>query len=160
MKNRSIIFFVVVIIIAIIVLFIVKSNSAKTVTNDNLHDDRVKGASTQDEVLQEEKDGINKTISTEEAKALIAGNQGNKELAILDVRTQEEFFKGHIDGAQNLDFYDSFELKISKLNKNRTYLIYCQSGNRSNAAMSAFKQLGFKEVYELDGGYNVWQEKL
>lgn len=158
MKNRSIIFFVVVIIIAIIVLFIVKSNSAKTLTNDNLHDDRVKGVSTQDQTSQEANDGIYKTISTEEAKSLIVENQGNINFVILDIRTPEEFAEGHIDGAQNVDFYDSFEPEITKLDKNRTYLIYCRSGNRSNTANDIFKQLGFKEVYELDGGYNAWQE--
>lgn len=158
MKNRSVVFVVVGIIIVTIVLFIVKSNSAKTVTNDNLSDDRVKGVSTQDQISQEANDGIYKTISTEEAKSLITENQGNINFVILDIRTPEEFTEGHIDGAQNVDYYDSFDSEITKLDKNRAYLIYCRSGNRSNMAKDIFKQLGFKEIYELDGGYNLWQE--
>jgi rhodanese-related sulfurtransferase len=158
MKNRLIISVVVGLIIVIIVLLIIKTYSVNKAINDNSFDDRVKGVSTQDEVLYEENEGIYKIISTEEAKSLIAENQGNINFVILDIRTPEEFVEGHIDGAQNVDFYDSFESEITKLDKNRAYLIYCRSGNRSNIAKDIFQQMGFKEIYELDGGYNLWQE--
>ena len=49
----------------------------------------------------------------------------------LDIRTQEEFEKFHLDGAINLDFYnESYREDLDKLDKSRTYLTYCRSGRR------------------------------
>lgn len=78
-------------------------------------------------------------------------------IQIIDVRTAEEFNSGSIEGAINIDYYKSdFKTQISQLNKNKTYLIYCRSGHRGGLALPIFEELGFNEVYNLDGGYNVW----
>jgi len=72
---------------------------------------------------------------------------------VIDVRTAEEYQSGHLKGATIIDFRGSdFVDKINKLDKKRTYLLYCRSGNRSGQAMAIFKQNGFTSVYNQQGG--------
>lgn len=95
-----------------------------------------------------------KSISAGEVKKLVAQKNHDENFCILDVRTEEEFLNGKIEGAINLDFYaPDFLEELGKLDKNKIYLIYCRSGSRSKAVLSLMKQLGFVCVYELDNGY-------
>lgn len=78
---------------------------------------------------------------------------------LIDVRTSREFSNGFITGAKNIDYNgDSFEKQIKKLDKNKPVLVYCAAGGRSENAAELLKEWGFKEVYDLIGGYNGWQE--
>lgn len=80
-----------------------------------------------------------------------------KNAQLVDVRTPQEFAAGHIDGALNINFLgEDFATQIQKLDKNRPVLLYCKSGVRSSKAASAMEQMGFKEMYNLDGGYLAW----
>ena len=80
-------------------------------------------------------------------------------LVVLDIRTPEEFADGHIAGARNLDFYEpDFAASLDTLDKDLPYFVYCRSGNRSSSAIETMKDLGFAEVYELDGGIVSWAE--
>ena len=81
----------------------------------------------------------------------------NNGYQIIDVRTQSEFDHGHIPNAINLDFYDlTFVREINKFIKNEPILIYCRSGNRSQKTGIIMDSLGFNKVYDLKGGYLVW----
>ena len=96
-------------------------------------------------------------IEVKEAFELTQRNQGNPDFIIIDLRTPEEFNEGHIEKAVNIDFYsEAFKEDLDKLDKNRTYFIYCQSGNRSGRAMPIMEGLGFKEVYNLSVGIKEW----
>jgi rhodanese-related sulfurtransferase len=96
-------------------------------------------------------------ISPAEAAALISARAGDPDFVILDVRTSVEYAGDHIDGAVNIDYYDpGFESLIDALDRAKTYLVYCQSGNRSASAVAVMAGLGFVEVYELDGGITAW----
>ncbi len=78
-------------------------------------------------------------------------------LVILDIRTPEEFAAGHIAGAVNIDYYaNDFAAKLGALDVNLPYVMYCNSGNRSANALPLMDSIGFKEVYELDGGIQAW----
>lgn len=82
-----------------------------------------------------------------------------KKVTVLDVRTVDEFKGGHIDGALNHDFTeDSFRSEIQQLDKTQPYLVHCASGARSGRSLKIFKELGFEQVYHLDGGIKAWQE--
>src|SRR5690348_13976574 len=60
-----------------------------------------------------------------------------KEAVVLDVRTPDEFNKGHVPGAVNINLNDpTFEKKVSQLDKSRTYLVHCARGVRSARASS------------------------
>ena len=74
-------------------------------------------------------------------------------VTLVDVRTPGEFASGHIAGATNVDFESgNFEQDIQKLDKTKTYAVYCRSGNRSGQATALMVKDGFKAVFNLDGG--------
>ncbi len=77
---------------------------------------------------------------------------------VVDVRTPEEFGNGHLRNAKNIDWNGSnFEAGISPLNKENPVFVYCLSGGRSHSAAEKMRALGFKTVYELDGGIMKWR---
>jgi rhodanese-related sulfurtransferase len=78
---------------------------------------------------------------------------------VLDVRTPEEYAEGHLANAKNMDWNgDHFEHQIMALDKSKPVFVYCLKGGRSASAASKMRSLGFKDVYELDGGIAKWQE--
>jgi rhodanese-related sulfurtransferase len=79
---------------------------------------------------------------------------------ILDVRTPEETAQGMIEGAVQLDFRSpDFEAEVDKLDKNKMYLVYCRTGNRSGKTCALMAKKGFKHFYNLEGGYLDWTKK-
>jgi rhodanese-related sulfurtransferase len=99
-------------------------------------------------------------VNIDEAVKMINENKGNPDFIILDVRTTEEFAGGFIDGAQNIDIKSpDFEMMIDKLDKTRTYLVYCRKGGRSAKAAELMNQKGFEKVYNLLGGITKWTEE-
>ncbi|MCK5552045.1 MAG: rhodanese-like domain-containing protein [Deltaproteobacteria bacterium] len=99
-------------------------------------------------------------ITSEEAYTLIQENKGNLNFVILDVRTPEEFVRDHIGNAINLDYYsETFKGDLNRLDKNKTYLIYCQIGGRSKMVLGIVKELGFREAYNMLGGITQWKAK-
>ena len=157
MKNKIItIISILVVIIAGTFFFARENNHIKnnqTQMEASSEDSaKVLGASTVDQ--SDEQKRIFEKISAIKAKDLIA--QSGDSLKIIDIRTSEEFLSGNIEKSTNIDFYGSFEEQISKLDRSSKYLIYCRSGNRSGQAIKIFEKLNFKEVYDLEGGYNAW----
>ena len=103
---------------------------------------------------------IIENITPEEAYILIQENKDNPNFVILDVRTPEEFLGEYIENAVNLDYYsDTFRNDLDKLDKNKTYLIYCRSGRRSENALNIMKELDFREVYNMLGGIIKWKSE-
>ena len=77
---------------------------------------------------------------------------------IVDVRTTQEFSEGHIKNAVNIDWNGSaFDAQISKVDKTKPVFVYCLGGGRSASAASKMREMGFKEVYELNGGMMAWR---
>jgi len=77
---------------------------------------------------------------------------------IVDVRTPDEFSKGHLQNAFNYNWNgNDFQKQISKLDKSKPVFVYCLSGGRSSSAASQMRSEGFKEVYELSGGIMKWR---
>ncbi len=103
---------------------------------------------------------IIENITPEGAYILIKENKDNQNFAILDVRTPEEFLGEYIENAVNLDYYsDTFRNDLDKLDKNKTYLIYCRSGGRSENALNIMKELDLKGVYNMLGGIIKWKSE-
>ncbi len=103
---------------------------------------------------------IIENITPEEAYILILESKDNPNFVILDVRTPEEFLGEYIENAVNLDYYsDTFRNDLDKLDKNKTYLIYCRSGRRSENALNIMKDLDFREVYNMLGGIIKWKSE-
>ncbi|MCI0473380.1 MAG: rhodanese-like domain-containing protein [Ignavibacteria bacterium] len=76
---------------------------------------------------------------------------------VLDVRTKDENVQARITDCTQIDFYSpDFKQKISELDKNGKYIIYCRSGNRSRQTESYMSSNGFKDVKNLKGGIITW----
>jgi rhodanese-related sulfurtransferase len=75
---------------------------------------------------------------------------------LIDVRTEREFDDGHIEGSLNIPADDIRE-RLHQLPKNKTIYVYCQQGLRGYIAHRILRQNGFDEVYNLSGGYALWQ---
>ncbi len=82
------------------------------------------------------------------------------DVVILDVRTPAETSLGMIEGAEEIDFKaGDFADRVDSLDRDKTYLVYCRSGNRSGKACALMDELGFREVHNLEGGYMGWTEE-
>ena len=80
-------------------------------------------------------------------------------LVVLDIRTPEEYADVRLAGALNVDYYaPDFADQLDGLDKNDPYVMYCRTGNRSSDAVKTMKDLGFVEVYEIDGGIVNWYD--
>jgi rhodanese-related sulfurtransferase len=83
-----------------------------------------------------------------------------KNITLLDVRTPDEVAEGALEGAVNLNLFDpAFFKEISKLPQDRHYVVYCRSGRRSVQACTLMARRGFKNVFNLEGGFIAWGEE-
>lgn len=99
---------------------------------------------------------IMKELSQEEWREQI-GKDDNA--IILDVRTEEEVEEGYIPNAKNLDIYKGQEFvnELEKLDKSKSYYVYCRSGARSAQACTLMDQMGFNDTFNLLGGFSKWE---
>jgi phage shock protein E len=88
-------------------------------------------------------------ISVNEFKEMVEKKPG----VIIDVRTRVEYEQGHLTKSDELiDFMSpDFRNKVSELDKDKTYYLYCRSGNRSGQAARIMKGMGFEQVYNIGG---------
>ena len=96
-----------------------------------------------------------KNVGVEEFDKLRA----DKKNVVLDVRTPEEFAKGHIPGAVNVDFNaPDFQKKVAELDKGKTYLVHCAAGVRSAKACTIMDKIAFTSVVNLEPGFRAWEK--
>lgn len=97
-------------------------------------------------------------LTATEAAALL---KEQPDIIPLDVRTPEEFGRGHIANAVLINFYDpDFDTQLAQLDRSATYLIYCHSGGRSGHTLGKMQALGFKApLYHLKDGIVDWQRE-
>jgi rhodanese-related sulfurtransferase len=81
-----------------------------------------------------------------------------KKVPLVDVRTPNEFKGGHIKSAVNIDFFNQakFASSFNKFKKEEPIYLYCRSGNRSQKAARKLESLGFTKIFDLKGGYQIW----
>ncbi len=97
-----------------------------------------------------QKDGVD--AATFQARMKESGAQ------LVDVRTPEEFAKGHIAGAVNIDWLEDGFLDHAKaIDKSKPVLLYCAAGGRSAEAVAAMKAAGYTDVVDLANGFNGWK---
>lgn len=87
-------------------------------------------------------------ISPEEALTMLQ----EQDVTLLDVRTQEEFAQAHIEGALLLPDFE-IEQKAHELlpDQEKTILVYCRSGRRSQGAAQKLIEMGYTQVYDFGG---------
>lgn len=73
---------------------------------------------------------------------------------VLDVRVPYEYENWHFEGARLMDYDNGqFAAEKASLDKSKTYLIYCHTSRRSEAAAKELAEMGIKSYY-LKGGYS------
>lgn len=82
-----------------------------------------------------------------------------EEIQLLDVRTTEEYFEGHLENATNICVTDDdFKEKVANLDRDKPIYVYCKKGGRSARAAKILKEMGFKKIYDMSGGMDSWKE--
>ena len=96
----------------------------------------------------------NKDISYKNLKELMK----NKTVYLIDVRSNQEYEEGHLDGAINISMYNiEKEILNYVKSENDLIILYCSSGGRSREAKKTLENLGYQNVYNLKGGIDtVW----
>ena len=96
-----------------------------------------------------------KDIGTLEATRLI--NSANA--LLVDVRETKEFEGGRLPKAVHIPLseLDSRGDELSR-HAGRPVVTYCMTGNRSTVAAKVLARVGFKDVYQLHGGYRAWKD--
>jgi rhodanese-related sulfurtransferase len=81
---------------------------------------------------------------------------------ILDVRTEDEWNEGFIPNAVFNDIYggQAFVYRLDELDKTKNIYVYCKSGGRSGQACAVMSQLGFENVFNLEGGILNWEGEI
>ena len=101
-----------------------------------------------------------KTISTDEAHKMVSENQCN----LIDIRDIRELEKeGRVENSNHiprgmLEFWldpDSTYFKKGKLDLNKEMVLFCAGGLRSALAAKSLKDMGFKKVSHIDGGFGA-----
>lgn len=99
-------------------------------------------------------------VSAKEAADIIDKHNGDKDFAILDIRTPGEFQAGHLAKSILIDFYSqTFADQLNRLDKTKSYLVYCRTGNRSTKSLELFKKLKFQKVYHMASGISAWKSE-
>lgn len=95
----------------------------------------------------------------EEAHRLMQQHRHDPDFVVLDVRTPAEVATGHLPNAINIDFHhDAFPQQLRRLDPQKTYLIYCRRGVRSDRTLHLMQEIGFQNVHNLLGGTHRWQQ--
>ena len=104
-----------------------------------------------------------KTISTDEAHEMLTNNQCN----LIDIRDVRELEKeGKVENANHiprgmLEFWldpDSVYFKKGKLDLDKEIVLFCAGGLRSALAAKSLKDMGFKKVSHIDGGFGALKQ--
>ena len=74
---------------------------------------------------------------------------------IIDARSKKDYDNGHIDGAVNISL-EALRSKANDFDSNATIVTYCNKGVTGNAAQNVMLNMGFKETYNLSGGYKQY----
>jgi phage shock protein E len=77
---------------------------------------------------------------------------------IIDVRTGEEFSRGHLEGAENIDYFlPDFAKRLERRDRTISYVVYCRKGHRGKKAMELMRKCGFSRVINISGGFEEWE---
>jgi rhodanese-related sulfurtransferase len=98
----------------------------------------------------------NQDLTVQEFQSKMTATPG---AVLLDLRTPDETAKGIIPSAKQLDYFKKdFESEVARLDKSKTYFLYCAAGGRSGETAALMTRLGFKNIYNLKDGFEAWKK--
>jgi rhodanese-related sulfurtransferase len=108
------------------------------------------------QLIQQAKTKI-RCIDRSEAKELMK----HGDITLLDVREKVENDAGHIEGSEHIS-RGVLEMRIENnpafTDRDKAILVYCKSGGRSALAAATLQEMGFSNVYSLEGGFDAWSK--
>lgn len=84
---------------------------------------------------------------------------GYRKAQLIDVREPNEFDAGHILGARNIPI-SQLKNRMKEIRPDKPVYLYCQSGMRSGRAGQMLYKKGYKQLYQLQGGFKKWTGKI
>jgi rhodanese-related sulfurtransferase len=148
MSKKNFIAIGVVAIILIIILVVVVNQRS---TNSN----QTSSSSSISKTTQSASTSFETITTVQDLKKMLDAKNPND--VLLDVRTRAEFDAGHIQGAVNIDIENqNFSSQIQNLDKTKTYITFCRSGNRALVASEELTKISLKTVYSKQG-FTLWQ---
>lgn len=104
-----------------------------------------------------------KNASAEEVNVVTVAEMENhlkyNSVQVVDVQNSQDFKKSHLMNSRNIVFDKNFRKNLEKLDKTHPVAIYCTTGETSIEAAGILKEMGFKNIYLLDGGIKKWKEE-
>ena len=97
-------------------------------------------------------------ILVKQAHAMI---QNDPNIIVIDVREKSEYCGklGHVAGSDNYPYMSGvFQKRYTDFDRNKSIILICHSGNRSNKAAKLLDSKGFLEVYDVRGGMKAWHK--
>jgi rhodanese-related sulfurtransferase len=86
--------------------------------------------------------------------------QKHKDIVVLDVRTSKEYKEDHIKGAVNINYFSlNFKKNLKALDADKTYLLHCAVGGRSQKSIKTMNAVGIDKIIHMDYGLNQWREE-
>lgn len=91
---------------------------------------------------------------------LYQNSQDFKDEVIMDVRTRQEYERGHIEGSINLSL-EQIDKETNQFvpNMKTKIYVYCLSGSRSKIAVSRLEKMGYEHVFDVTNGLLAWRAK-
>lgn len=99
--------------------------------------------------------GKYQTITPDEVRTLTT----DLNVAIVDVRTIQEYASGHIENAMNIPLDKISTIEDTIQDKNKKIIVYCKTGVRSKEASEKLLKMGYTNVYDMKG-LDSWEYEL
>jgi molybdopterin/thiamine biosynthesis adenylyltransferase/rhodanese-related sulfurtransferase len=114
-------------------------------------------AKTYDDIMNEAR-AVVPEVSPEEARRRMEGN--GQKVVVLDVREREEYRQGYVPGAVSMP-RGFLEMRVEEAapDKEATVIAYCAGGTRSLLAGRILKELGYRDVVSVRGGFTAWKNQ-
>jgi len=94
-------------------------------------------------------------LSPQEAFDFMKSN----DYVLLDLSKAFRYRDGHIKGAISVEFHPkTFKEEINRIDREKTVIIYCGTGKKTEKAKVVMKEMGFKKLIVIEGGLRAWKE--
>lgn len=85
--------------------------------------------------------------------------EGYRKAQLIDVREPNEFESGHILGARNIPL-TQLKMRMKEIRPDKPVYLYCQGSSRSGRAAQMLYKKGYKQLFQLKGGFKKWTGRI